>query len=228
MFRLIASCVRPLRFSLSLFTLAFLLLPIAARAQAPGTCDGMSLGTTATTGTVGGNLNGFVPFQDSNAWNTNVSSAATDPNSAGIVASWTQTIPILGSEPDTLTVNFGSDTNAATGIPQNGIPYVVVDSTVTPLQTIDVYGAEAAKDDVVVAPFPNAAGGVPIGGSGDATDGAPTYYGGNADCDGWPESPPQATILHWCLTARPAGSMRRAAPQAAMGSTRRIARRFGT
>ncbi|MGD0519983.1 MAG: chitobiase/beta-hexosaminidase C-terminal domain-containing protein [Terracidiphilus sp.] len=186
MFRLDAICQRPLRFSLSFLTLtlACLLLPIAALASpAPGTCDGMSLGTTATTGTVGGNLNGFIPFPDSNPWNTNIASAAVDPNSAAIVATWQTTI--LGfSFPDVLSPNFGSGTNTTTGIPNDGIPYIVVDSTVTPLQPITVV-AHANQGDVVVAPFPNTASGVPIGGSANGTD-----EGGNPDCDGWPETPP--------------------------------------
>ncbi len=181
MFRLDAICERPLRFSLYFLTLimACVLLPMSARAQ---TCNGMSLGTTATSGTVGGSLNGFVPFPGGDPWNTNISGASVDPNSAAIVGTWQTTI--LGfTIYDALTPNFGSGVST-TGVPNDGIPYLVVDSTSTPLQPIDVYGANAAKDDVVVAPFPNTAGGVPIGGSSTGTD-----EGGNADCAGWPETP---------------------------------------
>ncbi len=180
MFGLVANHVRPLRFSLSLLTLAFL-LPIAAQAQSAGTCDGMQLGTTATAGTVGGDLNGFVPFPANNPWNTSVLNAAVDPNSSTIIGAYTAAY---------LGANFGKDTNAATGIPNNGIPYIVVDSSVTPLQPITVYGANASKSDVVVAPFPNTAGGVPIGGSATTTD-----EGGNVDCVGWPQTAPTGDDL---------------------------------
>jgi hypothetical protein len=176
-FRLDAICVRPLRFGSTLLTLtlACLLLPIAARAQAPGTCDGISLGTTATAGTVGGDLNGFVPFPSDNAWNTNISNSPVDPNSAAIVATWSTTIPIINiTIPTAFTVEFGAGTNSS-GVPDNGIPYIVVDSTVTPSQPIDVT-THAAQGDVVVAPFPSTAGAVPI-------EGAP------ADCAGWPNTP---------------------------------------
>ena len=191
MFLVDAFRFRTLRFSSTFLalTLACLLLPVTAWAQAPGTCDGMQLGTTATADTVGGSLNGFVPFPANDPWNTNIANAAVDPNSAAIAATWTQRVLIL-TEPATLSTNFGSGTNAATLIPNDGIPYLVVDSSVTPSQTIDVYGANASESDVVVAPFPNTAGGVPIGGSANGTN-----YGGNADCTGWPESAPAGDNL---------------------------------
>ncbi len=51
-----------------------LVISAAAFAQA-GTCAGMSLGPLA-------NLNGYVPFPSNNAWNTDISRAPVDPNSA--------------------------------------------------------------------------------------------------------------------------------------------------
>jgi len=54
-----------------------LCLPAAAFAQA-GTCAGMSLGPLAS-------LNGFVPFPSNNLWNTDISNAPVDPNSANLI-----------------------------------------------------------------------------------------------------------------------------------------------
>jgi hypothetical protein len=54
-----------------------LCLSTAAFAQA-GTCAGMSLGPLAS-------LNGFVPFPSNNLWNTDISNAPVDPNSANYI-----------------------------------------------------------------------------------------------------------------------------------------------
>jgi hypothetical protein len=54
-----------------------LFLSAAAFAQA-GTCAGMSLGPLAS-------LNGFVPFPSNNLWNTDISNAPVDPNSANYI-----------------------------------------------------------------------------------------------------------------------------------------------
>src|SRR5207247_8335964 len=43
-----------------------------------GTCSGMSLGQ-------GASLNGFVPFQSTSLWNTDISNAPVDPNSANYI-----------------------------------------------------------------------------------------------------------------------------------------------
>ncbi len=111
----------------------------------------MSLGNDAS-------LNGFVPFPSTNAWNTNISNAPVDPNSAAIVSA-------PGFTGLATHVNFGSSTG------DGGIPYVVVDSTLTPTVPIDVQ-AYADESDVVVAPYPITA---PIEGS-------------PADCAGWPDT----------------------------------------
>jgi hypothetical protein len=114
-----------------------------------GACSGMSLGN-------GASLNGFVPFPPTNAWNTNIANAPIDSNSATIVAA-------AGFAGLHLHPDFGSES-------YYGIPYVVVDSTMTPSVPINVIDY-ASESDVVVAPYPVTA---PI-------EGAP------ADCSGWPD-----------------------------------------
>jgi len=113
-------------------------------------CSGMSLGNNAS-------LNGFVPFPSANVWNTNIASAPVDPNSAIITAA--SGFAGLSLHPD-----FGAES-------EYGIPYVVVDSSITPQTQINVIDY-ASQSDVVVAPFPAAA---PIEGS-------------PADCSGWPDT----------------------------------------
>ena len=69
-----------------------------------GTCSGMSLGQ-------GANLNGFVPFPSSSLWNTDISAAPVDPNSANIINFIGATV--------TLHPDFGAGTfrNQTIGIP---------------------------------------------------------------------------------------------------------------
>jgi len=110
----------------------------------------MSLGNNAS-------LNGFIPFPSTTAWNTNIASAPVDPNSAAIVAA-------AGFAGNHLHPDFGSES-------YYGIPYVVVDSTMTPAVPIAVIDY-SSESDVVVAPYPISA---PI-------EGAP------ADCSGWPDA----------------------------------------
>jgi len=85
-------------------------------------CSVMSTGQTAS-------LNGFVPFTSANAWNTDISSAAVDPNSNSIITNWVGSVNV---HPD-----WGND-------PTYGIPYVVVDGK-QPLVGIDftAYGDES-------------------------------------------------------------------------------------
>jgi len=82
----------------------------AAFAQA-GTCAGMSLGPLAS-------LNGFVPFPSSNLWNTDISNAPVDPNSANF-------INYIGANV-TLHPDFGSGLYGGQSI---GIPYQVEAAT---------------------------------------------------------------------------------------------------
>jgi hypothetical protein len=73
-----------------------------------GDMNGASLG-------LGADLNGAVPFPETNAWNTDISKEPVDPNSAALIDSIGSTI---GLHPD-----FGSGTYQGAII---GIPYIVV------------------------------------------------------------------------------------------------------
>lgn len=93
-------------------------------------CDVMSLGQTAA-------LNGFVPFTTGSLWNTDISSAPVDPNSASIMANW------VGSE--NMHPDWGTD-------PTYGIPYVVVGGTQA-LVNVDI-GAYPEESDPGPMPIP--------------------------------------------------------------------------
>ncbi len=67
---------------------------------------------------VGASLNGAIPFPASNAWNTDISSAPVDPNSANLIAS-------IGVGTG-LHADFGSGLYNGGPI---GIPYMVVDNS---------------------------------------------------------------------------------------------------
>lgn len=88
----------------------------------------LSVGSTPATGAVyanmagaslgaGASLNGAIPFPANNAWNTDISAAAVDPNSDALISSIGLT---RGLHPD-----FGSGLYEGAPI---GIPYVVVSS----------------------------------------------------------------------------------------------------
>ena len=76
-----------------------------------GTCSGMSLGQ-------GANLNGFVPFQSTSLWNTDISTAQVDSNSTNI-------INFIGASV-TLHPDFGAGTFHNQTL---GIPYQIVAGT---------------------------------------------------------------------------------------------------
>jgi hypothetical protein len=107
-------------------------LSITVNATAGPSCGSMSTGN-------GASLNGYVPFPASNLWNTNISSAPVDPNSASIIGALT------GSH---LHPDFS---NVADG--NYGIPYVVVDSSATPgvAITMTTYQSES---DITLYPIP--------------------------------------------------------------------------
>ncbi len=114
-------------------------------------CGQLSLGNNAS-------LNGFVPFLPTDAWVTSIYTAHLDPKSAAITSS----------------SSFSGNLHHDWSTPANGnygIPYVVVDSSTTPLVPINVIDY-ASESDVAMAPFPSTA---PI-------EGAP------ANCSGWPDS----------------------------------------
>ncbi len=161
MSRLVALRACTLQFSLSLLTLACVLLPMAAWAQDGSltACANMTVGTPAY-GPDGGGLNGFVPFPSTNAWNTNIYSAATDSNSSNYAGVWSS----AGGY--SLTPSFGEYPS------DGGIPYIVVDSTATPSVPINVIDS-VDQSDVVVAPLPGSDA-VPI-------------EGDESDCAGWPD-----------------------------------------
>jgi Putative Ig domain len=107
-------------------------LSITVNSTAGPSCGNMSTGN-------GANLNGYVPFPVSNAWNTNIASAPVDPNSATIIGALT------GSKlhPDFSNIVDGN----------YGIPYMVVDSSVTPPVpvTMTTYQSES---DITLYPIP--------------------------------------------------------------------------
>ena len=124
----------------------------SALPRGPALCSNMTLGDNASA-------NGFVPFPPSNAWNTDISAAPLDPNNAAI----TSAAGFAG-------LHLHHDFSSVAG-GNYGIPYVVVDSTSTPLVPINVLDY-ADESDVAWAPYPLSA---PI-------EGAP------ADCSGWPDT----------------------------------------
>jgi hypothetical protein len=110
-------------------------LSLTVNPTAGPSCGNMSTGN-------GASLNGYVPFPTSNLWNTNIASSAVDPNSAAIIGALT------GSKlhPDFSNVVDGN----------YGIPYVVVDSSVTPgvSMTMTTYPSES---DITLWPAPSTA-----------------------------------------------------------------------
>lgn len=114
-----------------------------------GTCSGMRLGQ-------GANLNGFVPFLSSSLWNTDISNAPVDPNSANIINFIGATV--------TLHPDFGA------GKYQNktiGIPYQIVAGTQAKVPII--YGLYPDESDPGPYPIPSNAliEGYPKPGNGD-------------------------------------------------------------
>ncbi len=89
--------------------------PACGQSFTYGNLAGASLGQ-------GADMNGAVPFPADNAWNTDISHAPVDPNSANLIASIGLT---TGLHPD-----FGSGTYGGSII---GIPYVVVSNAQAPV-----------------------------------------------------------------------------------------------
>jgi len=91
---------------------------------------------------VGASLHGAVPFPADNAWNTDISGAPVDPNSANLIAS----IGTAGS----LFPDFGSGTWQGAKI---GIPYVVVSGSQSKVAiNFTAYGTESDPGPYPVPP----------------------------------------------------------------------------
>src|SRR5262249_24496438 len=117
--------------------LAIVMLVLAwassAFAQQPS-CSSMTTGQLTS-------LNGFVPFPPASLWNTDISAAPVDPNSANIIS-------YIGSA-ITVHPDFGSGTYHSQTM---GIPYQVV-SGAQPKVTVKL-GAYASESDPGPTPIP--------------------------------------------------------------------------
>jgi hypothetical protein len=140
--------LRSLNRSLALAIATILLLSGIAFSQS-GTCSGMTVGQLTS-------LNGFVPFPSNNLWNTDISTAAVDPNSANY-------INFIGSTV-TLHPDFGSGTFHSQTL---GIPYQVVAGTQAKVNV--TLNAFADESDPGPKPIPSNAliEGYPKPGNGD-------------------------------------------------------------
>jgi hypothetical protein len=107
-------------------------------------CNGMSVGQ-------GASLNGFVPFTSSNLWNTDISAATVDPNSASMMSNWVGSVNL---HPD-----WGTD-------PTYGIPYVVVNGS----QSLVNVNLGAYGDESDPGPMPVPANAAVEGGSSSSGD----------------------------------------------------------
>jgi len=118
-------------------------------------CSVMSAGQTAS-------LNGFVPFDSSSLWDTDISSAPVDPNSSSIITNWVGSVNL---HPD-----WGTD-------PTYGIPYVIVDGTQS-LVNINL-GAYPDESDPGPMPIPANA---PVEGGASSTGDRHVLVLNNANC----------------------------------------------
>ena len=125
-----------MRTQLKIFSIIFFAIALSAPLFGQsGTCSGMSLGQ-------GASLNGFVPFPSSNLWNTDISNAPVDPNSANY-------INYIGASA-TLHPDFGAGTYQHQSI---GIPYEVVAGTQAKVPII--YGLYPDESDPGPMPIPS-------------------------------------------------------------------------
>jgi hypothetical protein len=137
-----------MRYALAALALLFLQLNASTSALG-GTCSGMTVGQLTS-------LNGFVPFQASSLWNTDISSAPVASNSANI-------INYIGSTV-TLHPDFGSGLYEGSSI---GIPYQVVSGSQAKVNI--TLGAYPDESDPGPMPIPSNAliEGYPAPGDGD-------------------------------------------------------------
>src|SRR5437879_6151617 len=130
-------------------TIAGLVLFCGTAFSQAGTCSGMTVGQLTS-------LNGFVPFQSTSLWNTDISTAAVDPNSANYINFIGATV--------TLHPDFGAGTFHNQTI---GIPYQVVAGTQAKVNV--TLGAFVTESDPGPMPIPSNAliEGYPKPGNGD-------------------------------------------------------------
>jgi hypothetical protein len=130
-------------------TITILLLTCGIALSQAGTCGGMTVGQLTS-------LNGFVPFQSNSLWNTDISTAPVDPNSANY-------INFIGSTV-TLHPDFGSGTFHNQTL---GIPYQIVAGTQAKVPV--TLGAFFDESDPGPEPIPSNAliEGYPKPGNGD-------------------------------------------------------------
>src|SRR5437764_3704645 len=126
--------LRNLNRSLALAIATILPLTGVAFSQT-GTCSGMTVGQLTS-------LNGFVPFQSNSLWNTDISTAPVDPNSANY-------INFIGSTV-TLHPDFGSGTFHNQTL---GIPYQIVAGTQAKVPV--TLGAFFDESDPGLEPIPS-------------------------------------------------------------------------
>src|SRR3954470_20409429 len=140
--------LRNLNRSLALAIATIILLSAVPFSQA-GTCSGMTVGQLTS-------LNGFVPFPSNNLWNTDISTAPVDSNSANY-------INFIGSTV-TLHPDFGSGTFHNQTL---GIPYQIVAGAHAKVP--DIHGAFFYQKDPGPEPIPSNAliEGYPKPGNGD-------------------------------------------------------------
>jgi len=163
------------KLSLCLATLSALALLLVACAG-NSTSGGNSGGTGGNGGGTGGgnlachvmstgqgaSLGGFVPFDSNSLWNTDISSAPVDPNSATIMSNWVGSVNL---HPD-----WGTD-------PTYGIPYVVVNGN-QPLVRVNL-GAYSDESDPGPMPIPASA---PIEGGSSSSGDRHVLVLNNANC----------------------------------------------
>jgi hypothetical protein len=118
-------------------------------------CGKMDTGENAS-------LNGFIPFPATNVWNTDISATPVDANSDAIT-----------SAPGFTGLHLHHDFSSIAG-GNYGIPYLVVDSSSTPLVPINVV-SYAGESDVASAPIPSTA--IIEGAPADCTGGPGNYQG---------------------------------------------------
>jgi len=170
----------------SLVVVAVLLITSVCGVAQAGTCAGITVGQLTS-------LNGFIPFPSDNLWNTDISAAPVDPNSANI-------INFIGSTV-TLHPDFGSGTFHNQTI---GIPYQVVAGSQAKVNV--TLNAFADESDPGPEPIPSNAliEGYPKPGNGDRhvlvleKDGCWLYELYNASIKSGKWSADQASI--WDMT----------------------------